>query len=108
MPISKSAKKSLRVSRRKTSVNRYRKALIKEALKSVDEKNINKAFSMVDKAAKWGIYHPNKAARVKSKLSKQLGSSPAEKPAKTATKAKPAAKKATAKKSASTKKSTKS
>lgn len=91
MPISKSAKKSLRVSRTKTSLNRYRKSLLKDALKKAD----NTSVSLVDKAAKWGIIHPNKAARLKSQLSKVIKTTPAkEKVAKlkTATK-KPAAKK---------------
>jgi small subunit ribosomal protein S20 len=72
MPISKSAKKSLRVSRTKMAINRHRKALIKEALKTVTAENTAAAIAMVDKGAKWGIFHPNKAARLKSRLSKTV------------------------------------
>lgn len=73
MPISKSAKKSLRVSLRKTSVNRHRKAVIKDALKNVNAESAAVAVSMIDKGAKWGIFHPNKAARLKSQLAKKIG-----------------------------------
>ena len=92
MPISKSAKKSLRVSLTKTSRNRYRKSLLKDAIKSAD----NTSRSLIDKAAKWGIIHPNKAARLKSQLSKTMTTTPKEKKEKVA---KPkAAKKPAAKK----------
>ncbi|MDP3993105.1 MAG: 30S ribosomal protein S20 [bacterium] len=72
MPISKSAKKSLRVAQHKTSLNRYRKALIKEALKNVTAENASKAVSMIDKGVKWNLFHKNRAARMKSALAKQL------------------------------------
>lgn len=72
MPISKSAKKSLRVSQHKTALNRYRKALIKEALKNVTPSTASKAISMIDKGVKWNLFHQNKAARMKSALTKQL------------------------------------
>jgi small subunit ribosomal protein S20 len=72
MPISKSAKKSLRVAQHKTSLNRYRKALIKEALKNVTAENASKAVSMIDKGVKWNLFHQNKAARMKSALTKSL------------------------------------
>ena len=76
MPISKSAKKSLRVNRRQTSLNRYRKALVKDALKNVDEQTVNKAVSMIDKAAKWRLIHQNKADRLKSQLGKKFSTKP--------------------------------
>lgn len=69
MPISKSAKKALRVATTKTGRNRYRKELLKDAIKAADATS----FSMIDKAAKWGIIHENKAARLKSHLAKALG-----------------------------------
>lgn len=72
MPISKSAKKSLRVAQHKTSLNRYRKALIKEALKNVTADNASKAVSMIDKGVKWNLFHKNRAARMKSSLTKSL------------------------------------
>lgn len=72
MPISKSAKKSLRVAQHKTSINRYRKALIKAALKNVTADTASKAVSMIDKGVKWNLFHQNKAARMKSALMKGL------------------------------------
>jgi len=68
MPIRASAKKSLRVSSRKAIINRRRKLLIKAALKNVTTSTLPKAISLVDKGAKWGIFHRNKAARLKAKL----------------------------------------
>ncbi len=90
MPIGKNAKKALRVSESKTSRNRYRKDLLKDALKKGDASS----FSMIDKAAKWAIIHPNKAARLKSQLAKKLGSTPAVKEKAPKTVAKTAVKKA--------------
>lgn len=69
MPITKSAKKALRVSAKKASRNRYHKDQLKDALKKADASS----FSIIDKAAKWGIIHPNKAARLKSRLAKAIG-----------------------------------
>lgn len=104
MPISKSAKKSLRVALRKTAVNRHRKALVKEALKNVSADNAAKAVSMIDKAAKWGLFHPNKAARLKGQVAKNIGKPitakgpKAEKPIKKTAAKKPATKKSATKK----------
>jgi ribosomal protein S20 len=96
MPISKSAKKALRVSLKKTSQNRHRKALISEALKSVNEKTVNHAISMIDKGVKWNLIHQNKAARLKSRLNKDFKTLPEKgdkTAAKTTKKAAPKAKK---------------
>lgn len=99
MPITKSAKKALRVAKAKTEVNRRRKTAFKAALKGVSASTIAKSFSMIDKAAKWGIIEPNKAARLKSQLAKQVGSTPAsDKPATTSKAKKAAAPKKTSKK----------
>ena len=68
MPISKSAKKALKTAETKASRNRYRKALLKDALKKGDKLSI----SLIDKSVKWGIIHANKAARLKSRISKTL------------------------------------
>lgn len=75
MPISQSAKKALRVSRKKTSINRYRKVRLKEATKQVTAETLSAAVSMIDKAAKWSLIHPRKAARLKSNLSRQFSGS---------------------------------
>lgn len=73
MPITKSAKKSLKVSRTKKAVNDQKRIALSKALKKVDEKTINHAVSLIDKAAKTGIMHKNKAARMKSQLAKKFG-----------------------------------
>jgi len=74
MPITKTAKRALRSSKRKEDVNRKtRKSLdiaIRLAKKSGSKKNISDAVSLVDRAEKKNILHKNKASRIKSKLSK--------------------------------------
>lgn len=74
MPVIKSAKKKLRQDRKRTELNKKLedlfKKLIKQAKNSPTEKNIKMAISAVDKAAKKNIIHKNKAARLKSSLSK--------------------------------------
>lgn len=76
LPLLKSALKALRKDKRKTIINKplktnYRVALA-NARKKPTQKNIDKAFSSLDKAAKKGVIHKNKASRLKSKLSKSL------------------------------------
>lgn len=73
MPITKSAIKALKQS----EVRRVRNAAKKKTLKSVMKKtekveDLPKAQSAIDKIAKTGYIHKNKAARLKSKLAKKL------------------------------------
>lgn len=81
MPITKSAKKALRVSTRKKVVNDQSKKLFKEATKAVErlvkdgkkdeaKKAVAKAQTAIDKAAKRGVIQKNTAARKKSRLSR--------------------------------------
>lgn len=76
MPITKSAQKALRQTKRRTTTNRSWKQKLKSALKKAEaEKSkeaISYAFKIVDKSAKAKIMHKNKASRIKSKLSKIL------------------------------------
>jgi len=77
MPISLSAKKSLRKSLRnhkdnvsfkdklKTTVKKFLAKPTKEALKGV--------YSIIDKAVKNNLFHKNKADRLKSHYSKKAG-----------------------------------
>ena len=74
MPITKSAKKSLKVSRTKRVHNLLIEKKLKKALKKVDEKNVNEVISLIDKAAKKNLIHKNKAARLKSRINKKFGS----------------------------------
>lgn len=73
MPITKSAKKSLKVSLTKREQNRKQEVELSKALKSISEKSSNEVISKIDKAAKTGIISKNKAARMKSRLSKKYG-----------------------------------
>lgn len=77
MPILKSAKKAMRVSRRKEARNANQKKALYDAIRSASEKDINKVNSLIDKAAKKNIIHKNKAARLKSRLARKIGQTPA-------------------------------
>lgn len=87
MPITTSAKKALRQSKRKKAFNDRRKRLyrdaVKEFKKAVAAKEFDKAKSLLpevykrlDKAAKSHTIAKNKASRTKSRLSKQLAPRP--------------------------------
>jgi ribosomal protein S20 len=73
MPIIKSAKKRVRVTRKATVRNSKTKRTLKAALKafhaSLTGKNQSKAHSALDTAAKKGVLHKNKVARKKRQLS---------------------------------------
>ena len=74
MPIIKSAIKKVRKDKIRTARNKKRelalKALIKKARVTKSAKDIQAAFSALDKAAKVNLIHKNKASRLKSRLSK--------------------------------------
>ncbi|MDP3988204.1 MAG: 30S ribosomal protein S20 [Candidatus Levybacteria bacterium] len=76
MPVIKSAKKKLRKDIKRTKENKklsiLLKSLLKKARKSPSEKTIREVFRIADKAAKKHIIHKNKAARLKSSISKAL------------------------------------
>jgi small subunit ribosomal protein S20 len=76
MPVIKSAKKKLKVDRKRESANKKAKALIdlliKKAQKKPTEKNVQDAFRAIDKGVKKDIFHKNKASRIKSRLSKLI------------------------------------
>ena len=80
MPITKSAKKSLRVSLKKREMNRTQEIELEKAVKKVsasnlsaDRQDINEVISKIDKAAKTHLISKNKAARMKSRLAKKFG-----------------------------------
>lgn len=112
MPIIKSAKKRVRVARKAAVRNSKTKRSLKGALKlfakSPSAKSHSSVQSNLDKAAKKGVIHKNKAARLKKKASaraKAAGVKPAKATAKkTAPARKTAAKRPTAKKTATKKK----
>ncbi len=82
MPITQSAKKAIRGSARKKSVNDRRKKAMKETIKKFEkiiktDKNkgvemLPVAYQAIDKAAKIGVIKKNNASRKKSRLSKLL------------------------------------
>jgi small subunit ribosomal protein S20 len=86
MPIIASAKKKLRQDRVRTKQNRATreevKAAVKKARTATSNKTVQAAFSALDMAVKKGVVHKNKAARLKSKLAKQLKTQSSKLPAK--------------------------
>ena len=83
MPIKDSAKKYMKVTERKSSLNKKRKLDLRVAVKEVAEltkagkkedakKALVKAQKALDKAAKGGVIKKNTASRKKSRLSKKI------------------------------------
>lgn len=76
MPVTKTAKRALRASKRKEIVNKITlsklEIAIKKAKRTKSKKTIEVAVSLVDRTAKFNTIHKNKAARIKSQLSKLL------------------------------------
>lgn len=83
MPITSSAKKAIRVSKRKKIVNDRRTKNMKEAVKNFEKavkagkkdeaaNILAKAFQAVDKAAKRGVIKKNTASRKKARLSRLI------------------------------------
>lgn len=73
MPITRSGKKSLRVSLRRKAENVRIRHQLQSALKKSAQKNLAGVFSIIDKAAKQRVIHPHKAARLKARASKKFG-----------------------------------
>ena len=76
MPVTKTAKRALRVSDRKALRNKdIRMNLdiaVRVAKKSKKAGDVQKASSLADRAAKKDVIHTNKASRIKSALSRLL------------------------------------
>ncbi len=78
MPNVKSAVKRVRTSASRRARNRSARSRLRTVLKQVRhatdrrtaEESFRKAASMLDRAARKGLIHPNKAARDKSRLSR--------------------------------------
>lgn len=77
MPITKRAIKKLRHDRKRATdsdkVRTTLRRLIKAARVSPGKKSLTSAFRALDKAANKHLIHKNKAARLKSRLSKLVG-----------------------------------
>jgi small subunit ribosomal protein S20 len=78
-----SALKRVRMTERRTAINRMRKSRLRHQIRTMrrlldhkDSEGATKAlpatFSLVDRAAKWGIIKKNTAARYKSRLTLRL------------------------------------
>lgn len=78
-----SALKRVRMTERKTEVNRQRKSRLRHAIRAMrrllEKKDAGGAkqlmpatFSIIDRAAKWGVIKKNTAARYKSRVATRL------------------------------------
>ena len=78
-----SALKRTRISERRTIVNRFRRTRLKNQIRAMrrlmEAKDVTaaqailpKTYSVIDRAAKWGIIKKNTAARYKSRLTKRF------------------------------------
>ena len=86
MPITRSAKKAMRVSERKRVFNVRRKRTLKDSVKAVAKVAgsgsadiptlLSKAYQAIDKAAKRGVIKANTASRKKSRLMKLVARTP--------------------------------
>ena len=76
MPRTKSAKKALRQTRKRTKHNRSQRSAVKTAVKKartdLTAEAVKSATSALDRAARKGHVHRNTAARKKSRLAKAL------------------------------------
>jgi len=84
MPVTKSATKKLRKDKNREKQNfilttKFKSAL-KKAKRSNSSKDIIEAFKYIDKASKKNLIHANKAARLKSGLSKKSNTKKVTKP----------------------------
>lgn len=74
MPVIKSAIKKLRQDKKRTAVNKKINSQLNSAIKGIKKTNkvtLKEAYSKIDKAAKKGVIHKNKAARLKSQIAKK-------------------------------------
>ncbi len=76
MPVTRTAKRALRSSKRKQVINKrilsQLEIAIRLAKKQKENSLIKKAISLADRASKKGVIHKRKVSRIKSKLSKLL------------------------------------
>ncbi len=76
MPVTKTAKRALRGSKKKESINKLivskLEVAVRQAQNSKTVEKILTAVSLTDRAAKKKVIHKNKAARMKSQLSKLM------------------------------------
>jgi small subunit ribosomal protein S20 len=78
MPVTKQAKKKLRKDKKREKNNlklkSHYKKVVKKTKKNPTPKSLSQASKVIDKAAKKGLIHKNKAARIKSRLARSKNS----------------------------------
>ena len=78
-----SSLKRMRMTKRKTEINRVRKSRLRHQVRAMrrllDQKDASgaqtllpKTFSLIDRAAKWGVIKRNTAARYKGRITAHL------------------------------------
>ena len=80
MPNIKSAKKRMELDRKWNEVNRKSRSTLRTAIKRVrnaenaeeGQARLREAVTLLDRAARKRLVHPNKAARLKSKLTQAV------------------------------------
>jgi small subunit ribosomal protein S20 len=80
MPQHKSPKKQMRADARRSDRNRARRSALRKAIRefrALEDAEARRArlgsiYSVLDKACKKGILHPNASSRLKSRLSRGL------------------------------------
>jgi len=74
MPVTKTAKRALRSSKKKALINmdivKKLEIAIRDAKKTKSIKEIKKAISLSDRAVKKNVIHKNKSSRIKKSLAK--------------------------------------
>ena len=87
MPVTKTAKRALRSSKKKALVNldikKKIEIAIRDAKKSRSLKEIKKAISLSDRAVKKNVIHKNKSSRIKKNLSNLMSLKKTQSPKKT-------------------------
>lgn len=85
MPIIKSAAKALRQTKKRTVLNKSKTSTLRLELSKFKKKkksqDLAKIYQLVDKMAKTGLIHKNKAARIKSSASRLASVQATKKPA---------------------------
>jgi small subunit ribosomal protein S20 len=76
MPVTAQAEKKLRRDRKQQKVNAIHRLHLRDGIKLMrktpTKKQLQAVFTLLDKSVKLHIIHKNKAARLKSRLSKLL------------------------------------
>jgi len=87
MPVTKQAIKKVRQDKRKAAINLKVKQALKKSVgafkKNPTEANLKAVYKAADRAAKTNVIHKNRAARIKSRLSKRIAKKPQSLPKKT-------------------------